>query len=63
MKMWMKAFQLLCAFCGSYGAYLVGVTNGVAIGVNGFFAAYLATLAVARLRDIRAKQTDARADW
>ena len=59
----MKAFQLLCAFCGSYGAYLVGVTNGVAIGVNGIFAAYAATLAVTKLRDIRAKQTSTDPDW
>ena len=63
MGMWMKLFQLVCAFIGSYGAYLIGVRNGVAIGVNGLFAAYIATLAVTKLRDILAKQTDASADW
>lgn len=59
----MKLFQLVCAFAGSYGAYLIGVTNGVAIAVNGFFLAYLATLAVTKLRDIWPKQSDTSADW
>ena len=59
----MKVFQLLCAFGGSYAAHLVGVTNGIAIGVNGIFAAYIATLTVIKLRDLRAKQPDASADW
>ena len=59
----MKLFQLVCAFIGSYGAYLIGVTNGVAIAVNGIFAAYIATLAATRLSDARTKQTDTTTDW
>lgn len=61
--MWMKAFQLLCAFCGSYGAYLVDAKNGIIIAGSGVILAYVATLAVVRLRDAWSKQPDSSADW
>ena len=50
MGMWMKAFQLLCAFAGGSFVIWLGVTNGYIIGVNALFAACLGTWLVARLR-------------
>lgn len=46
----MRLFQIVCAILGSWAAIFVGVKNGFIIGVNGFWAAYLGTWLVAKLR-------------
>ncbi len=58
--MWMKAFQLLCAFAGGSFMIYCGVENGPAIGLVGIGFAYLVTLAAtaaARLARPKPKQT------
>ena len=42
--MWMKLFQLVCAFAGGSFMIYVGVENGPAIGLVAVTTAYLMTL-------------------
>jgi hypothetical protein len=46
----MKVFQLIFAFIGGSAAIFVGAKNPTAIAASGCLAAYVFTLAVARLR-------------
>lgn len=61
LGMWMKAFQLLCAFAGGSFMIYVEVDNGPAIGLVAVTTAYLATLLVLGaanlLRRIKPKQS------